>query len=624
MMALVALWVGALLAAAPAVAQVLTWQVGAGGVSWASQSDVAAGVDLRRADLLAPNGFALDDNIVAAVSWMDGETQDYRLEGQARVWDRAAVKESNLVIVDGDSTTSTADRFKSFGDDQTGRIFVFDLGASFPAERIVFYPSPAGRDDYIRGFEMSISDGESFSAEGRPVFEVLRRMEVISEPRVDIGFAPQLLRFIQLRTLAPNPFEIAELEVYGEGYVPRAQYLSSFVDFAAPVNYGTLRLEAARLGTAAGTEGRVAASLQVRSGADQTPWVYHRLDAETQAETEVTAEEYAALAAVEKGSVRYDAAHWSPWSNPLEIDSTGSYTMDLSALPGPRRFFQFRLSFTGTPTEVMGIGALSVTYSPPLAGAAVAEVARRDDPSPAAGVASATTGETAELVYDVLADFAGGSYVGFDGLRIETPDSPVLLGLQMGDPPVDVIPDEVRTDAAGLWVYFPSHRITSSARLPVRVVFETRLLHYSTLFRGWLLDTAGSLPQPLAAGNAESAIQTNSLWVYGSFGEPLLRFEPQPAVVTPNGDGHNDTIEIAYDLAYLTEQVQVEIGVHDLSGRRRALVWSGPRAAGRHAEQWNGAADNGQALPPGLYVLRISVDTQSGSLVRVRQVAVGF
>ena len=197
MVVLAAALVASLLAttAAPGHAQVRTWQVGAGGLSWASQSDIAAGVDVRRADILAPNDFATDDNIVAAVSWVDGETQDYRLEGQARVWDRAAVKESNLILVDGDSTTSSGDRFKTPGDDQTGRIFLFDLGASFPAERIVFYPSPEGRDDYIRAFEVSISDGESFSAENRPLFRVLRRVEVTSQPRADISFAPQLLRF---------------------------------------------------------------------------------------------------------------------------------------------------------------------------------------------------------------------------------------------------------------------------------------------------------------------------------------------------------------------------------------------------------------------------------------------
>ena len=217
------------------IAQVRTWTVGEGGMSWSSQSEVSVAVDFRDPRVVRPYGFSPGENIVKAVGpWQDlynHPPRDLRTEGGSRVWNRSSEGFPNAAVVDGDEATSTGESYKQFGVDQTGRTFFFDLGASYPANRIVFYPSPSGREDYIRAFEVSISDGRHFSPEGGPIYEVLRRVEVNREPKVELPFSPQLLRFVKLRVLSPNPFEIAELEVYGEGFVPRASYLSKLVEF---------------------------------------------------------------------------------------------------------------------------------------------------------------------------------------------------------------------------------------------------------------------------------------------------------------------------------------------------------------------------------------------------------
>ena len=270
-----------------ASAQVRMWTVGEGGVPWASQGQVSVAVDLRDPRTLKPYSFSPDENIVEAVGpWQDllnYPPRDLRTEGGSRVWNRSAEGFPNAPMVDGDPTTSTGESYKQFGADQTGRTFYFDLGASYPADRIVFYPSPSGMDDYIRAFEVSISDGRHFTSGGEPIYEVLRRVEVNREPRVELPVPTQLLRFIKLRVLSPNPFEIAELEVYGRGFVPRARYVSKLVEFEGgrPVVFGALRMKVRKLG-----EGEAWVTLQVRNGADDTPLIYYRKDPETQAQEE--------------------------------------------------------------------------------------------------------------------------------------------------------------------------------------------------------------------------------------------------------------------------------------------------------------------------------------------------
>ena len=64
---------------------------------------------------------------------------------QAHIWNNYPLKESDIPLVDGDPNTSTADRFKRFGSNQTGRRFSLDLGSRFPVNRIAFLPTSDGR-----------------------------------------------------------------------------------------------------------------------------------------------------------------------------------------------------------------------------------------------------------------------------------------------------------------------------------------------------------------------------------------------------------------------------------------------------------------------------------------------
>ena len=608
----------------PIRAQTEVWRIGTGGESWGAHGEIVAAVDVRGASALRPNGFTVDDNIVAAVTWEDAGTgpQSYVQEGQARVWARVADGQSNLVMVDGSPSTSTGDRFQAPGARQSGRIFVFDLGASFPAESIVFYPNPDDSSAFIRAYQLEISDGQTFTSDGRPKYELLRRVEVTTQIRADVRFTRQLLRFIKLTTLATNPFDLAEIEVYGEGFVPRAQYVTRFIDFEESVNFGTLQLQVERVTQEVERQSAASVMLRVRNGDDDTPLVFYQIDLETQEEIEITAAEYDVLPEIQR-TQRYDAANWSAWSNPLEIDTTGTYELDLSFLPGPRRFFQFSLSFTGTDREVMRVSEIEVTHSQSLTSSAAAEVALLDDPVPVNNTVITSTGERATFVYGVRGTFDGGE-AGFDGIRIETPPSAAFQSLAIGEIPEEIEPDSVSVDQTGISVFFPSRRVTAANSEPVLITFETTPLLYKTLFRGWLLDTGGHLPQLLNAGDGHPDIGSRSLQVFGSLAKPLGGFDLSSGYLTPNGDGVNDAVEVFYDLIYLVEPAWVELTVLDLSGRRVRDIFSGDRGAGTFTGTWNGRDGAGELVPPGHYVLKLVVDTQSDSFERLRNIGVVY
>jgi len=620
------------IAAATLDVQAQVWVVGKGGYPWKDPADIMAGVVVENQAVLSPASFSLDDNVLQAIQWEASPTLDFVAEGGGHVWDNAAVEGSSAMLVDGDSTTSTGERFKTFGIDQTGRTFFLDLGASFPANQIKFYPSPEGREAFIRSFDVSISDGRNYNTNGAPIFEILRQVELNRDWLVDIEFPTRLLRFVWLRVLSPNPFEIAEIEVHGEGFVPRGTYVSQLIQLPEPVNFGTLAFRATKVRRDAGgvlrpdpaAEAQVI--VQMRNGADDTPLEYYQIvDLDTGAEEEVTREEYEALQKERIGVTRPDLTNWTPWTEPLVADSSGVYTDPLK-LPGPRPFFQFRLLFEGSTSGAMQVDSLALTNSPPLAAGAVGEVALVDEPNPARGIATAPVGNDTLFTYDVRVDLGDSSQGGFDGLQIETLTEPRFVKLELGKPLVEVEPDSFFTDPQGLRVYFPSHRISQGRDERLRVTFGTALFLYSTVFSGQLLDTRGSLPQIIAAGDANEVVETNSLQVVfsGRAEEVLQAFDVVPAVITPNGDGRNDHVVFSYVIVHLVQPASTTVEVYDLSGRLVKEVFSGDVYAGRYEQRWDGTDVEGKIVPPGTYIARVSVAAETKETNRVRVVNVVY
>ncbi|MDE2734701.1 MAG: gliding motility-associated C-terminal domain-containing protein, partial [Gemmatimonadota bacterium] len=101
----------------------------------------------------------------------------------------------------------------------------------------------------------------------------------------------------------------------------------------------------------------------------------------------------------------------------------------------------------------------------------------------------------------------------------------------------------------------------------------------------------------------------NRVWVATTAREQaVLQVRASSAILTPNGDGRNDTVELGYDLLELTGAASVEVAVWDLSGRLVGQVYAGRDDVGTYERMWDGRDASGRLVPPGLYLYRVSVE----------------
>jgi hypothetical protein len=77
----------------------------------------------------------------------------------------------------------------------------------------------------------------------------------------------------------------------------------------------------------------------------------------------------------------------------------------------------------------------------------------------------------------------------------------------------------------------------------------------------------------------------------------------------------NPRTEIAYELPVAGGLVKLEI--YDVRGRRVRTLVDGPVAGGTHTAVWNGLADDGRALPTGLYFARLRADGKESTVKMV-------
>ena len=613
----------------PTEAQVKNYKVGRTGDTWESQIDVSGGLDLKDESVLRPIGLEGSDNIVQALRWISGTTDDFIAEGDAHVWDNAAIKGDDAILIDGIDTTSTDNRFKTLGADQTGRRFFIDLGAAFPVNRILFYPRP-GSDEFPRAYELSISDGRSYTASNQPRYEVLRRVDLQLDPIAETVFPEQLVRFIQLRILSSNPFELAEIEIYGEGFVPKGAYASRRVQLSEPSNLGQLYIKTSKFrrqidGTLlSAPDGDANVTVRLRNGADETPQIYHEIvNRETGSEQPTTEEAYSGLATDFRGSITDDRANWTRL-NPIKIDSSGVTIVPLN-LPGPREYFEFDMTFLGTSTDIIQVDSLAITYSAPLSDLVEGTVSLLDNPRSDDVTLTVPAGVDTNFVYDLTATFSQSNQIGFDGILIRTQSEPEFLKLEMGNPLVEWQPDSLSTDNSGLTVYFPSNRVNFANNVPVRVTFRSSILVYATDFEAAALDTRGSLPQPVTPKvDAKGRSFVRVFFTEAGQGKVIENLTVTPRIITPNNDGINDNILIDFKVLRLVKPVGFDFEVYDLGGRVIRRLALGLLSAGEHQTSWDGMDNNSSRVPPGMYVLRMEAAIESGNEGFTRIIGVSY
>ena len=670
--ALVAALAGALLPCrAPADdLRILTFGGGAG-ESWADWVDLNVMADHAvLAGALQPRELLSGQNILHELfnnhTWhiFQEPVDVFWEEGIPRMWrwnrnhnTRGGYFFRPAVFFDGDLATYTS----MLKDWEYAEWYTLDLGARVPLQRFVIQAPPESvtyRDGTPLAREIP-PDGElsgspdeaEISTEGhlpprlehhnyQPLRFLLGRVSQNIQAPIEVTFPRRYLRYLRWRSYnvgtpgldwgAGDNWIYAEFEAYGSGFAADARYRSRVIDLGEPATAARVVFHASTWrrregGLEPAADADASAGVRIRTGTDPDPRSYFTWN-DQRGVVEIDRARHEALKPRDgpltekfvgwKGPVGDDLEHWTPWSSPLSEPET--------ALEMPSgRYLQFEIEFTSAvPEEGVRLDSLSFVIAPLLVSDLVAEVGVIGDLA-AARLARVPLGETVDLTYAVRARFAGRTG-GFDALRISTPALPVLRRLRLGDPLVEVRPDSVAVDDGGLTLYLP-RRIEEDSEL--RLDLATTFFTVSTRLKGQVFDRGRpGVRQLISEGNATGEVGTDRLRVVAE-GETLPRtvgnVELRPQAFTPNGDGVNDRLGLAYSLFGVME-ADVEIVFYNLAGRPvRRLRLPGQRA-GMNEAVWDGRDEQGRPVPPGVYLCRVTATTGRGSFEVVKTAAAAF
>ena len=469
-------------------------------------------------------------------------------------------------MVSGDTTKA----FEVKSGSPTGVIFRIDLGERFGVNRIKFFPRQGFEEFFLKGYELLLNDGseEQKTLAGTPDFKVFKTEVRNLKPTVDLDVPLQFVRFIEVKQLVRGEWEIDEFQVFGAGFASTASYISRVFDREQPAIFGDITWAKGSIGEPTKTD----AILSTRSGNTPDP---------------------------------SDSLSWSAWSSPYPA---GVHTAIES--PAPRRFFQFRLLLkTSEILAAATVDSLAFAVSPALADSLVGEIWPQ----------SALIGQNTPFTYAVRTVNSRG----FNRLELKTM-APVDVVRSVQIDGTDVEWEKADTDD-GVQISFP--RIVGNRTL--RVAFENVALQYNTFFAGRVSDSQkqDNLPQVVTEGDATSDFeaQGDDLSVKISVGKDLIHsMEVAPVPFTPNGDGLNDEVLVTYDIVNLTGGALVSVDIYDLSGRRVTAIYSGLDPSRRYQRAWDGTDESGAKVPPGIYLVRVEIDADSGSESKTKTIPIVY
>ena len=495
---------------------------------------------------------------------------------------------------------------------------IFDLGGAFSVNRVRLI-STQGTSLYPDKLLITTStipqivERGSYGGvdPGRSVFSIVENTQDTVEAVFPTMRATEV--GLQITVTTSRNMEIAEVEIYGEGFVNRASYVSKMFDLEEPAILGEMRWQGRK-------DPGVRIDIHSRSGKTLDPNVYWRntgrgdeLSRFDERGKLLDAKGYAGLKTGEAAEITYDIENWSFWSPPYEFaDSLGTSVIS----PSPNNVFQFRVDFQ--PDALLGGEVDFVEFSvtkPPLAQNVVGEVYPPEVP----------LGEISQFTYAVSPTMTP-DHSGFDQIEIAAPfgfagvDSVRATGL------VDWSVQVESPDSTLFSVKLSPRREAGDLGGPVEVYFRAPVLRYGTPFDGWVRDSERplELAQRINPGNAAPEFVSETLSVRTSLSPRLLAdLLVEPRVFSPNGDGVNDISRFSLNLLQVTENVPLRLEIFDLSGRLLRQQ-EGLHESGRFSFSWNGRDDQQELVAPGLYMYRIVVKAKNGDDQQTGTIAVVY
>lgn len=540
----------------------------------------------------------------------------YRSDLDARIWSPYVPGGENdelLALADGKNDTLSFDYFNRVRGNEGVSIHV-DLGIPYPVERIVFYPLDYGYhiDMYMKGYELLASDGsvKETDADGEPIYSLLHAVpDNDQRVVVDTSFVPQYLRYLQLRCTSPQPFELDQLEIRGDGYVRTAMFTSDILDLGDIANIGRIYWR---------SEEDPGSSMQVqtRVGRDQTTLIYYRinelgeLEALAGATDAINKAEYDDLPNEAKGGISEDRENWTLWSVPY--DAPGEQVVT----DGPGRYLQVRVNLeTEERYGRARVDSIGVEYSQPVMARSVrAQVEPR---------VQVSLGQEQAFVYRITADTEAGG-TGFDTVELEMPYWSELRRVSVGGRELSeaAYTAEITKESFRLQLLDESDRVVS-AEQELELRFDTTILVYGTVIGGrvrasWRPDLLPQKIQPHRVGHL------TVLGAEESLGKVLGEARSQPGVFSPNGDGVNDRCRIEFQVSQVIGSAPLQVRVYDLAGRRLADLLDAPAESDNFSVVWDGRDRHGNLVSPGQYLFEVRLKGDTQEFVSLGTIGVAY
>ena len=499
------------------------------------------------------------------------------------------------------------------------------LPGAYPLQRIRIYPIPGNEENrFIPTYTLGISDGDplKFGKQDRTfgnrsdlgVF-IVGSFDLVSEvaennlPLLEFDFDDEPVKEVVF--IAPiGNWEIAELELLFDGFATTANYTTNPIDFGEPGTLGPVTWSGV-LHPGANVD------IRVRAGDTTDPNLYFRNTFRGRERSRLNAggrpldrSEYLALETGEQAGIAPDLDNWSHWSSVLE------FAKGEEILPQwrPRRYAQLSAGFRSGGR--LDFFEFSVSQ-PPIVTGGVAEI----------GPGAVRARESSRFTFVFSTEISVGD-LGFDSVRIETRalvDSVVSVTVEGRQLESTEWEQEIGSDEFTVRIPRMDDRNTGDL---VEVLFDARIYGFGTEFRARVFDSEKpwEVPQLLAPGDADFRIDSNSLIVELSdvAAKTLDNLLLSSPVFTPNADGVNDLLGLEFDLVNLSAAVPATILIHDLTGASVADLPLEPLASGPHRAEWDGRDDRGELLPPGIYILRLRVDTDDGEFSVQRLVSLAY
>ena len=374
------------------------------------------------------------------------------------------------------------------------------------------------------------------------------------ETGADGGPLPVLGRFVRLRLTRedpPNWVSIGEVEVFGEGFRAEGAFESEVFDAGQPVNFGQVWFAGQ---TPPGTILRV----QFRTSADGEAWPeWHRVSA-------------------------WDLA---------EVGAGVALTE-----PEPAQFVQYRAVMeTRDPLRAPRLRQVAVAFGEQLFARAVAGAIAPERP---------VLGEETAFTYTLDVEI-GLEDLGFDRVHIGLPG--VVQQVRFDGVALPEDGYEAAWDDAGIQLALGAgHEVSRSGRLEVE--FASVLLRPTLAVRAAVALGAGADWQYVRPVEEDASTLVGAGVVSRALPRPGVSVRPNPF------NAGSGAAQIQIDLAKVQHPQALTVGLYDLAGQKRRVLWDGQAAAGRKRLAWDGRDDSGRLVAPGHYLLRVDIDADRGDV----------